>query len=122
MGAEDCAKELLASVGACQKQNGLAAEEMGAAVLPSPSQRGCGAAYDPALLEGVDMRARAGQFMDTPNCAALAAQFICGIDGLPALKGAPALQVPAFHGDQAGRHECFCSIISACGAQVQGQF
>ncbi len=124
--AFQCAADLMKRHHECQKTRNLAADEMGTAFLPSPSQQGCGASYDPAALNTADFHARNGNPLDAVQCGHLAAQSICGISGFD---DPDALKVQPFDfraGDQKGReaqrHSCFCSFTEACSAQAMPLF
>lgn len=102
MSTSACLQKFSGASSSCAKGHGLAVDEMGSAVLPSP-EAACGPAYDPADLEGVGARGRAHDGYGTGNCADLAAQIVC------------AGQVLAK--DATGQEACFCAIVQACTAQ-----
>jgi len=102
MSASACLQKFSSAFSSCAKGHGLAVDEMGSAMLPSP-EAACGPAYDPAALEDVDARRRAHQDYGAGNCADLAAQMVCAGQALAK--------------DATGQEACFCAIVQACTAQ-----
>lgn len=102
MSASTCLQNFSNASSSCAKGHGLAVDEMGSAMLPSP-EAACGPAYDPAALEDVDARGRAHQYYGAGNCADLAAQMVCASQALAK--------------DPSRQEACFCAIVQACTAQ-----
>jgi hypothetical protein len=110
-----CVKETLAHVNKCEKHYSLVKDELGSVDLPSPAETGCGSGFNLGMLQSVDMHARSEEYLDTTQCAKLAAQMICGINGFPKDLQPKDTFDPA---QVPNRQDCVCSVIRACTAQI----
>lgn len=114
-----CVIETLQDANKCEEKYGLVKGELGSVDLPSPAESGCGSGFNMGLLNSVDMHARSEEYLDSVQCAMLAAQSICGGNGFPKDKQPKDTFDPAH---VPNRHECLCSIVRACTAEVLPRF
>lgn len=105
----ECFQEVMGYAKSCDESQSLAKTEMGSAFMTSPGNaKACGVAFDPAVLNDIDYKARTGTQFDRVQCARAAAQFICGITG-EGIAPTAAPQVP-----KDNRKECFCELRHSC--------
>ena len=115
-----CIGGLLDRARGCSKILGLASTEMGDATLPTATEVGC-PAMDPGVLGSVDMFARAGESVGSSQCAARAAQALCGVGSKGVDLRAEATTAPGTKGDEQSASQtdrCLCLAIQRCNALV----
>ena len=97
---------------ACGQINSLANTEMGSAFVTSPQETNlCGDRYDPAILNDVEVKARAGINYDKEQCHNLAVQLLCGVR--PEGRFNPSAAARPFPSKNQQK-QCYCSIKHAC--------